>query len=142
MGAAVFGLFVPVFAHATLTVTPITWNVVGLDSNNPLSGPKDFPVGARVCSNIATTNVDVKWIWDSANANVNLRPGSLSTITLPSIGVGACADAYFEIEVNQVVAAYDTKRGYHITATDGSGTASSPTPREIYTGCRSPPADR
>src|SRR5438309_9624764 len=50
LGAAVFGLFVPVFAHATLTVTPITWNVVGLDSNNPLSGPKDFPVGARVCS--------------------------------------------------------------------------------------------
>ena len=85
-----------------------------------------------MCSNVATTNVGVNWNWDSANANVNLRPGSLSTITLPSIGVGACADAYFEIEVNQVVAAYDTTRGYHITATDGSGTVSSPTPREIY----------
>src|SRR5204863_2417295 len=132
LGAAVLGLFVPIFAHATLTVTPITWNVVGLDSNNPTSGPKDFPVGARVCSNVATTNVGVNWSWDSANANVNLRPGSLSTITLPSIGVGACADAYFEIEVNQVVAAYDTKRRYHITATDGSGTALSPTPRELY----------
>ncbi|TMH23704.1 MAG: DUF11 domain-containing protein, partial [Betaproteobacteria bacterium] len=97
-----------------------------------VSGPKDFPVGARVCSNVATTNVAVNWTWDSANANVNLRPGSLSTITLPSIGVGACADAYFEIEVNQVVAAYDTMRRYHITATDGSGTVSSPTPREVY----------
>ena len=69
--------------------------------------PKDFPVGARVCSNVATTNVAVNWIWDSANANVNLRPGSLSTITLPAIGAGVCADAYFEIEVNQVAAAYD-----------------------------------
>jgi hypothetical protein len=36
------------FAHATLTVTPITWNVVGLDSNSPTAGPKDFPVGARL----------------------------------------------------------------------------------------------
>ncbi|HEV2042953.1 MAG TPA: hypothetical protein VGT81_23390, partial [Casimicrobiaceae bacterium] len=132
LGAAVLGLFVPIFAHATLTVTPITWNVVGLDSNNPTSGPKDFPVGARVCSNVATTNVAVNWNWDSANANVNLRPGSLSTITLPAIGAGVCADAYFEIEVNQVAAAYDTTRRYHITATDGSGTASSPTPREVY----------
>src|SRR2546429_3194159 len=120
------------FAHATLTVTPLTWNVVGLDSNNPTAGPKFFPVGARVCSNVATTNVAVNWNWDSANANVNLRAGSLATIPLPTIGVGACADAYFEIEVNQVPAAYDTTRRYHITATDGSGTASSPTPREVY----------
>ena len=132
LGAAVLGLFVPIFAHAALTVTPITWNVVGLDSNSPTSGPKDFPVGARVCSNVATTNVAVNWIWDSANANVNLRPGSLSAITLPAIGAGVCADAYFEVEVNQVAAAYDTTRRYHITATDGSGTASSPTPREVY----------
>ncbi len=132
LGAAVFGLFVPMFAHAALTVTPITWNVVGLDSNNPTSGPKFFPVGARVCSSIATTNVAVDWIWDSPNANINLRAGSLSAITLPSIGAGACADAYFEIEINQVPAAYDTTRRYHITATDGSGSASSPSPREVY----------
>ena len=132
LGAAVFGVFVPMFAHATLTITLLTWNVVGLDSNNPTAGPKFFPVGARVCSNVATTNVAVNWNWDSANANVNLRAGSLATITLPTIGVGACADAYFEIEVNQVPAAYDTTRRYHITATDGSGTASSPTPREVY----------
>ena len=120
------------FAHATLTVTPITWNVAGLDSNNPISGPKFFPVGARVCSNVATSNVAVNWNWDSANANINLRSGSLSTLSLATVGAGACADAYFEIEINQVAGAYDTTRRYHITATDGSGTASSPTPREIY----------
>src|SRR5689334_10886834 len=132
VGAAVFGLFVPMLAHAALTVTPITWNVVGLDSNSPTAGPKFFPVGARVCSTVATASIDVNWVWDSANANVNLRPGSLSAITLPAIGAGACADAYFEVEVNQVAAAYDTTRRYHVTATDGSGTASSPTPREVY----------
>ena len=118
--------------HATLTVTPLTWNVVGLDSNSPTSGPKFFPVGARVCSNVATSSVAVNWTWDTANANVNLRTGSLSSITLASIAAGACADAYFEIEVNQVPAAYDTIRRYHITASDGSGPASTPTPREIY----------
>ena len=55
MGAAVFGVFVPVFAHATLTVTPITWNVVGLDSNAPATGPDTFPVGARVCNSGSQT---------------------------------------------------------------------------------------
>src|SRR5215472_2907626 len=119
-------------AHATLTVTPITWNVIGLDSNNPPSGPKNFPVGARVCSSVATTSVTVNWNWDSPNANVNLRPGSFSSIPIAAIGAGACADAYFEVQVNQIPAAYDTTRRYHITATDGSGTASSPTPRELY----------
>lgn len=119
-------------AQATLTVTPITWNVVGLDSNNPAAGPHLFPVGARVCSDVATTNVNVNFLFDTANANINLRPGSLSTINLPAIGAGQCADAYFEIDVTQTPAAFDTARRYHITATDVSGTASTPTPREIF----------
>ncbi|HEY6928964.1 MAG TPA: hypothetical protein VJA66_04730, partial [Thermoanaerobaculia bacterium] len=119
-------------AGATLTVGPITWNVIGLDSNSPTAGPKDFPVGMRVCSNVATSNVSVVWSWDSANANINLRPGSLSSITLSSIAAGACADAYFEAEVTQVPAAYNTTRRFHVTATDLSGSVSSPTPRELY----------
>src|SRR5437870_3678265 len=116
----------------TLTVTPVTWNIIGLDSNKPTTGPKFFPVGARVCTSVATTNVTVTLVWDSANANIDLRPGSLNPITMASIGAGSCADAYFEVEVTQVAAAYDTTRRYHITATDGSGPASTPTPRELY----------
>jgi len=132
--AAVLGfmLLAAAPATATLTVGPITWNVVGLDSNSPTAGPNHFPVGARICSNVATAGVSVVWSWDSANANINLRPGSLSTITIPSIAAGSCADAYFEVEVTQVPAAYDTTRRYHITATDFSGPVSSPTPREVY----------
>jgi large repetitive protein len=125
-------LLLPAAAHAALTVSPITWNIVGLDSNDPLTGPNTFPVGARVCSNVATTNVSVNFVWDSANPNINLRTGSLSTIILPSIGAGGCADAYFEVEVTRTAAAFDTTRRYHITATDGSGTFSTVTPREIY----------
>jgi uncharacterized repeat protein (TIGR01451 family) len=119
-------------AHAALTVEPITWNVIGLDSNDPANGPNRFPVGARICSNVATTNVSVSFVWDSANPNINLRPGSLSTINIPSIGAGACADAYFEVAVTPTPAAFDTTRRYHITATDFSGTVSTPSPRELY----------
>lgn len=118
--------------QADLTVTPITWNIVGLDSNDPATGPNTFPVGARVCSDVATTNVSVDFVWDSANPLINLRTGSLSTITVPSIGAGGCEDAYFEVEVTRNAAAFDTTRRYHIEATDSSGTFSTPTPRELY----------
>ncbi|HYR29960.1 MAG TPA: hypothetical protein VEU30_15935, partial [Thermoanaerobaculia bacterium] len=129
---AVVLLFLPVAAHATLTIEPITWNIVGLDSNTPATGPNLFPVGARVCSDVATTNVQVTFVWDSANAFIDLRAGSLSTINLASIGAGGCSDAYFEAEVTKNALAFDTARRYHITATDFSGTVSTPTPRELY----------
>jgi len=128
--ALVFAAAVP--AHAALTATPLTWNIIGLDSNSPASGPKYFPVGARVCSDVATTNVAVNFVWDTANANVSLRSGSPSTLNIASIGAGSCSDAYFEVEVNQVAGAYDTARRYHITATDFSGTVSTVTPRDLY----------
>ena len=125
-------LLLPVTASATLTVSPITWNTLGLDSNSPASGPHNFPVGARVCSDVATTNVAVNFVFDSANPNINLRAGSLSTINFASIGAGNCADAYFEVDVTQTAAAYNTARRYHITATDFSGTSSTPVPRELF----------
>ena len=40
----------------TLTVTPVTWNIIGLDSNKPTTGPKFFPVGARVCTSVGTSD--------------------------------------------------------------------------------------
>ena len=129
---SVFTPAIPARAATTLTVTPITWNIIGLDSNNPTSGPNRFPVGARVCSSVSTTNVVVDWYWDTMNANIDLRPGSLNQITIDSISAGGCFDAYFEVEVNRVAGAYDTVRRYHITATDKSGTVSTPTPREMY----------
>jgi hypothetical protein len=53
----IVGLFVSLFhpqsnasAAAVLTISPLTWNVIGLDSNNVNVGPNNFPVGARVCN--------------------------------------------------------------------------------------------
>jgi uncharacterized repeat protein (TIGR01451 family) len=127
-------MLLPAAAHAatTLTVAPIAWSVVGLDSNSPATGPANFPVGARVCSSVATTNVAVTFVWDSANAFVDLRAGSLTTINIPAIGAGQCSDAYFEVAVVRNASAFDTTRRFHITASDVSGTASSVVPREIY----------
>jgi len=130
--ALALSLVAPVVAQAALTATPLTWNVIGLDSNRPASGPQYFPVGARVCSTANTSNVSVTFNWDSANTYINLRPGSQGTVTLASIAAGTCQDAYFEVQVTQTAAAFDTRRRYHIMATDGSGSASTPTPRELY----------
>ncbi|MEJ7848831.1 MAG: hypothetical protein WKF92_12160 [Pyrinomonadaceae bacterium] len=120
----------------TMTVTPLTWNIIGLDSNTPLTGPNLFPVGARVCNTGVTGfgNVTAVFAWDSANPNINLRTGSLNPITLGSIAAGICVDAYFEVEVNKTAVAFNTTRRYHITASDSVSleTGSTPQPRELY----------
>ena len=54
-------------AATSLTITPITWNVIGLDSNNVNVGPNDFPVGARVCNpidNPTSTVTSINFVWD------------------------------------------------------------------------------
>ncbi len=128
----------PVFAAANLTISPLTWNIVGLDSNNVNAGPNHFPVGARVCNtgDAPATNVTSAFVWDSANPLIDLRAGTLTNFNanpVPSLAPAACTDFYYEVEVTRNAAAYDTARRYHITATaDSLGTVSTPTPRELY----------
>ncbi len=145
----ILGLVFPIFAQAatTLTVEPITWNIIGLDSNDESVGPNHFPVGARVCNTGASTatNVRASFVWDSSNTYVNLRPGTAGSgspgapADLPVSGTidldpGECTDFYFEVEVTRDEDAYDTAREYHIsiTADAGATTGSTPTPRELY----------
>ncbi len=125
-------LFFPMVASAGITsVTKSTWNVIGLDSNTPAFGPYRFPVGAKVCSTTTMVNVPVTFNWDTGGTDngtyINLRPGSSSSLVIPSIPAGGCADAFFEVELNRVAAAFDQTRRYHISA----GGLSTPTPRQI-----------
>ncbi len=119
----------------TLTVTPITWNVIGLDSNNVNVGPNKFPIGARVCNTggLAATNVSATLVWDTSNTYVNLRSGSLNPISLTSLAASACSDFYFEVEVTRNAAAHNTTRRYHIevTATNAS-MVRTPAGRELF----------
>jgi uncharacterized repeat protein (TIGR01451 family) len=120
-------------AYAGLTIAPTSWNVVGLDSNNPSSGPDTFQVGARVCNTggTAVSNIVGNFIWDSSNLYLNLS--GASPLTVSSLNAGACIDLYYPVTVTRTASAYDTTRRYHITVNaTGVSTISTPTPRELY----------
>src|SRR6266851_4644399 len=128
-----FGVLGVQSAYAGLTITPTTWNVIGLKSNDVTSGPNSFQVGARVCNTGATavTNVSSSFVWDSSNAFINLS--GPSTINVPSLAAGGCVDFYYSAVVTRTSSAYNTTRGYHITVTgDSVASVSTPTPRELY----------
>lgn len=120
-------------AYAGLTITPVSWNVIGLDSNNPSVGPDTYQIGARVCNTggTAVSNVVGTLVWDSSNAFINLSGNN--PVTYSSLNAGACTDFYFPVTITRTSLAYNTTRGYHITASaTGQSTVSTPTPRELY----------
>ena len=120
-------------AYAGLTVTPVSWNVVGLDSNNPTIGPDTFQIGARVCNTggSALNSIVGDFIWDSTNAFINLS--GASTLNLSSLNAGACTDFYYPVTIIRSSLAYNATRSYHIAVSaTGISTITTPTPREIY----------
>ena len=119
-------------AAAALTIETITWDVVGLDSNDVTTGPNTYPVGVRVCATGgAVSDVTVAFTWDSFNPYLNLFGPSV--LSIASLADGACADRYFFVVVTRDAAAYDTTRAYHVTASAaGVPTVSTPTPRQLY----------
>jgi len=120
-------------AAATLTVTRITWDVIGLDSNKVTSGPNQFPVGMRVCNggSSAATNTTATLTWDSTNQYISLLESP--AISIGTLAAGACADVYWTAVVARDSAAYDTARQYHVTVSaDSTPSVSTPTPRELW----------
>src|SRR5215218_4736480 len=99
-------------AQAQLSITPTTWNVIGLDSNKTTDGPNVFPAGARVCntSGAALNNVVATFVWDSSNIYINLAEGG--TLTTRSLAAGACVDYYFNIAVTRSNSAYNATRRF------------------------------
>src|SRR5256885_8552702 len=119
---AVLAFCVP--AYAAVTLTPTSWNVVGLDSNNPTSsGPDTFQIGARFCNTggAAVTSIAATFVWDSSNSFIALS--GASTVNLASLSGGACTDFYFPVTVTRSSSAYNATRGYHITVS-GTGFSS------------------
>ena len=129
---------ISVGASPLLTIEPITWNVIGLDSNNVSVGPNRFPIGARVCNVGPTATVESSFSWLSSNALINLTPGSLTghtgefAIEIPN---GQCHDFYYEVTVTRNSAAYNTTRKYHISAQVVGSPATyvvTPSNRELF----------
>jgi uncharacterized repeat protein (TIGR01451 family) len=115
----------------------IGWNVFGLKHNNVNDGPNVTTVGWRYCNTDLVDpalNVTAEFVWDSTNPYIDIRTGSLSSITVAQIDPNSCFDFYFNIEVQRDAAAYDASRDYHIavTADNVSGTVTSPIGEEIY----------
>lgn len=131
--ALLLGVWGAESAYAGITVTPTTWNVIGLDSNRVNEGPDTFQIGARVCNTggTAVTNLIGDFVWDSSNIYINLS--GASTITVRTLAAGACVDLYYPVTVTRTSAAYNTARRYHITArADNTAPVSTPMPRELY----------
>jgi uncharacterized repeat protein (TIGR01451 family) len=131
--ALLFGAWGVHSAYAGLTITPTSWNVVGLDSNNTSLGPDTFEVGARVCNTggTAVTNIVGDFIWDSTNIYLNLS--GASTLNISSLAAGACTDLYYPVTVTRTSLAYNATRRYHIAVSaTGVSTITTPTPRELY----------
>ena len=120
-------------ARAQLTIKTVTWDIIGLDSNNPSVGPNSFQVGSRVCNTGGATlnNVIGSFVWDSSNIYISLS-GS-ATNRARTLAAGACIDFYYPVVVTRTNAAYGATRRYHMTASaDATATVSTPTPRELY----------
>jgi hypothetical protein len=115
----------PVYA-AGITVEPLTWNIIGLDSNKPAEGPNHFPVGARVCNDtggpISSVKADFKWDSTTNSTYIYERPGTATSVTMfdptePALANGDCSDIYFEVEVLKF------KESYKIHSKDKAVTA-------------------
>lgn len=128
-----FGVLGVQSAYAGLALTPTSWNVIGLDSNNTSTGPDTYQIGARVCNTGGTTvtNIVGDFIWDSSNLYINLN--GPSTLNVSSLAGGACTDLYYSVVATRSSLAYDATRRYHIAVSaTGISTITTPTPRELY----------
>src|SRR5438132_12768093 len=111
-----FVIFVSVCAqsaYAGLTITPVTWNVIGIDSNNPAVGPDTYQIGARVCNTggAAVSNLVGTFVWDSTNIFINLSGNN--PVTFSSLNAGTCTDLYYPVTIKRSNLAYNTTHGSH-----------------------------
>src|SRR5215212_6662267 len=130
------GALVPAARSAAgpLTATPITWGVLGLDSNNVNTGPNVFPVGVRVCNtgSDAVSGVAGSWLWiaGSGAASTFDTPVDGATITAGTIAGNACRAVYFDVTVHRSPSPWNSSRSYRITVT-GTGVATATVERRL-----------
>lgn len=91
----VFLLSSPQEVSGGLTVTQITWGIMGLDSNSVTTGPNNFPLAFKVCNTgtSSVTNALTTFTWTTTNSYINLllptgnvgNTISLGTITVSNL---------------------------------------------------------
>lgn len=131
LSIAATALAIEAFAAADVQITDrLTWDVVGLDSNDETgSGPDTFAVGYRACNegDQVATNVESAFSWDSANPYIDLAPGVSQIINIGQLEPAACYDLYYNIAIARDDAARQTARRYTIeVSSSGLPTVSTP----------------
>ncbi|MEJ2530407.1 MAG: IPTL-CTERM sorting domain-containing protein [Halioglobus sp.] len=123
-------------AQPALTKTKrLTWDVIGLDSNDLADGPDTFVVGQRVCNtgNLDATNVEAELVWLTANTNIAIVPGTPATISIGTLTPAQCYDAYFNIRLSRSAATRNTARQYRVSfSADGIAAVDSPVDAASY----------
>lgn len=137
-------LWFPQPAYASgLYIEPITFDHIGLDSNNVNVGPNDYLIGARVCniSGSTLTNIQVKFDSLSTNNFITVtavgspRTDTITIASLPSGGLpqnpnnnnfvnsgtanitpANCYNAYYNAFISRNPSAYNTVLQYKISA--------------------------
>lgn len=105
----------------SMSLTPISWNIIGLDSNSVTSGPNIFPVGVKLC-NVSgasiTPTFTFAWTTGGASAGGATAINYLGSATLNrgSLAASACTYAFWSVQVTRARASYDQTRKYSITA--------------------------
>jgi LPXTG-site transpeptidase (sortase) family protein len=124
-------------AAPNLTITPITWNVIGLDAEDVNRGPNTFPVGARVCNtgDTAATNVKVGFLWAEEDPSPLINVAGPSEFLFLSLNNGSCLDVFFTIAITRDEAAYGASSSYYMAVTENDNPASvkyTPGDRELF----------
>ncbi|XHX80722.1 MAG: beta strand repeat-containing protein [Stenomitos frigidus ULC029] len=149
-----FWSIAPATAQTTnLYIEPLTWDFVGLDSNNVNVGPNTFLNGSRICNvgSTVATNVTAQFVREGAtNPYISVRAlaqGRSDTVTIPQLQPGSippnhhqvsgtpanCFDAYFNVVVARNAGAYNTVQKYRIEAgATNAGIVRTPINRQIY----------
>ena len=128
-------LATPAKAQASLSVQILSYDKIGIDSNNPGGtdkqgnpvGPDKSNIQARISNSgdQAATNVVVSFQWTSSNTYVNLSPYETLVISLGNIGPGQQIDVFWLVEIARTKSAINTTRGFRIDVTSGQTSATA-----------------
>ncbi len=119
------------FTDSGVTVSVLSWNTIGVDSNKPVStGPHQFVIQARVTNNTGSSITNVSAIFALGSGTSYITTLGPLTQNIGTLANNSSADVFFQVVITPPPspdspsnAVYGTSRNYTVTAdyTDNSG---------------------
>jgi uncharacterized repeat protein (TIGR01451 family) len=101
----------------TISLEKGSWDIIGLDSNKPLTeGPDQFYIEVEVDNTGGedATNVQAELTWTTQNPYIDLHPNEINPKSLGTINAGDTKYVFFIVKVDRDSNAYFTSRDYKI----------------------------